>query len=299
VGSDLLVGALLDSTVGDIAGAAYLFDDATGDLLQSFLNPNPDKDFAFGHDFFGWRVAGMGSNVLVAAREEDIGTLDAGVVYVFDAATGGLVQTILNPTPDIQERFGTAIAVVGNNIAISAFDSAGAFQAGAVYLFDASGTLLTTIFSPRPAEGGGFGSSLAAFGNNLVVGESGGFSGNVQNSGAVHLFDGTTGAFIRSFPNPTPKVGEGFGFSVAASGNHVVVGSIRDQKGKSAPGAAYVFDGTTGELLDKLENPNTRLSDSFALDVAALGQKVLVTSPSQSSDTNNLQDGVGYLFQPR
>ena len=169
-----------------------------------------------------------------------------------------------------------------------------------MYLFDASGTLLTTISSPRPVEGSGFGKSMAAFGNNLLVGENGGFSDDVQNSGVVHLFDSTTGALIRSYLNPTPETFEVFGFTVAASGDHVVVGSLRDHKGKSEPGAAYVFNGMTGKLMDKFTNPEPSLTVSYAFDVAALGERILISSPYQSSDPGNIsRAGVAYLFQPK
>ena len=66
MGSNVLVGAPLDDTGGEDAGAAYLFDGATGDLLQTFLNPNPDHP-PFSADRFGSSVAGFGGDVLVSA----------------------------------------------------------------------------------------------------------------------------------------------------------------------------------------------------------------------------------------
>jgi FG-GAP repeat len=299
VGADPLVGAIHDSTGGDLAGAAYLFDDATGNLLQTFLNPNPDRDASGGLDFFGSAVAGFGNDVLVSATGEDLGAQDAGVVYRFDAASGALLQTIPNPTPEVFDQFGVAVTSVGNNFAVSAaFDATGATNGGTVYLFDASGNLITTIVSPTPVQAGGFGADLAAFGADLLVTEESGFTGDVR-AGVVHLFDGATGAFIRSYFNPTPRAFEVFGNSVAASGNNVLIGALREEKGRRS-GAAYLFDGTTAELTATLLNPARDVRDSFAWDVAALGNSLLVGSPFQSIDPNNpLQEGVAYLFQPR
>ena len=299
VGAEPLVGAIHDSTAGSNAGAAYLFDDATGNLLQTFLNPNPAPGAPFSIDFFGWAVAGFGNNVLVSAIGEDIGAQDAGVVYLFDGATGQLLQTIQNPTPAQGDSFGSEIAVVGNNIAIvAAHDDTASVNGGAVYLFDGAGNLITTIVNPQPVASTGFGSSLAAFGNNLLVGHEAGFTGTIR-SGVVHLFDGTTGAFIRSYLNPTPVEGELFGNSVAASGNNVLIGALRDAKNRRS-GAAYLFDGTTAQLTATLENPERGITDSFAWQVAAIGNSLLVSSPSQSSDPDLFTaDGVAYLFQPR
>ena len=299
LGTDPLVGAIHDSTGGDLAGAAYLFDDETGDLLQTFLNPNPERDATGGLDFFGSAVAGFGSNVLVSATGEDLGAQDAGVVYRFDAASGALLQTIQKPSPAAFDSFGVAITTVGNNFAVgAALDQTAATNGGAVYLFDGGGNLITTIVSPRPVEFGQFGAVLAAFGDDLLVSEERGFTGDVR-AGVVHLFDGATGAFIRSYFNPTPRAFEVFGNSVAASGNNILIGALREEKGRRS-GAAYLFDGTTAEPTATLLNPARDVSDSFAWSVAAIGDNLLVGSPFQSSDPNNpLQEGVAYLFQPK
>ena len=299
LGADLLVGAIHDDAAGDLAGAAYLYDDATGNQLQTFLNPNPDRDSTGGLDFFGQAVAGFGNDVLVSATGEDLGIQDSGAVYRFDATSGALLQTIQKPNPTAGDSFGVAIASVGNNFAVgAAFDQTAATNGGAVYLFDGNGNLVTTIVSPRPVEFGRFGVALAAFGDDLLVSEENGLTGDVR-AGVVHLFDGATGAFIRSYFNPTPKAAEVFGNSVAASGNNVLIGALRNEKGQTS-GAAYLFDGTTGNLIATLINPERGVRDSFAQSVAAIGNSLLVGSPFQSGDPNNpLQEGVAYLFQPR
>jgi FG-GAP repeat len=245
-------------------------------------------------------VAGFGDDVLVGAAGEDIGERDAGAAYLFDGATGQLVLTIQNPTPAIGDAFGSAITSVENNIAIAAaFDGTASVNGGAVYLFDGNGNLIATLVSPRPVEFSGFGSALAAFGDDLLVAEQRGFTG-VRRAGVVHLFDGSTGAFIRSFFNPTPQDFELFGNSLAVSGNNVLVGALRNIRGNSFLGAAYLFDGTTGALTATFLNPDRSLQDSFANQVAVIGNSVLISSPFQSSDPVNIsEDGVAYLFQPR
>ena len=298
-GSNILVGDTLDDAAGEDAGAAYLFDGATGNLLQTFLNPNPAAP-PFSRDLFGGAMAGFGDDVLVSAPFEDSAAQDAGAVYLFDGATGQLLQTFVSPTPDVGDAFGVAIATVGNNIAIAAaFDATASENGGAVYLFDGNGNLITTIVSPRPVEFSQFGGDLAAFGDDLLVAEQRGFTGD-RRAGVVHLFDGATGDFIRSYFNPTPKDFELFGNSVAASGNNVLVGALRHIKGNSFLGAAYLFDGTTGDLTETFLNPDPSVQDSFARQVAAIGDSVLISSPFQSSDPANISDdGVAYLFQPK
>ena len=299
VGSNPLVGAPTDDTAGPDAGAAYLMDGTTGNLIQTFLNPNPAQGAPFSSDFFGRDVAGFGDDVLVGATGEDLGAQDAGAVYLFDGATGQLLVTFQNPTPDVGEGFGSAIASFGNNIAITAaFDGTASVNGGAVYIFDGNGNLIRTLVSPQPVEFSQFGTSLAAFGDDLLVTEPRGFTGDLR-AGVVHLFDGDTGALIRSYFNPTPVAFELFGNSVAASGNNVLIGALRNERGPSA-GAAYLFDATTAQLTATLINPKRGVTDSFANQVALIGDSLLISSPFESSDPATIsQDGLVYLFQPR
>src|SRR5439155_7962619 len=70
--------------------------------------------------------------------------------------------------------------------------------------------------------------SVAAFGNDILVGDPHETVGSVE-SGAAYLFDGSTGALIRVFQEPAPAAGDGFGSSVATVGiNTVVIGAPRN-----------------------------------------------------------------------
>jgi cysteine-rich repeat protein len=60
------------------AGAAHLFDAATGTLLQSFQKVAPAAD-----DEFGTAVAAIGSRLFVGAPRDDSAHTDAGAVYSF------------------------------------------------------------------------------------------------------------------------------------------------------------------------------------------------------------------------
>jgi hypothetical protein len=71
-------------------------------------------------------------------------------------------------------------------------------------------------------------------------------------------------------------------------------------KGNSRIGAAYLFNGTTGELIDEFLDPEPTVQDSFASQVAAIGDSLLISSPFQSSNPVQISgDGVAYLFQSK
>ena len=71
--------------VGTNGATVYLFD-GSGNLLQSFTNPNPN---GVPYDGFGESVATVGSDVLVGAWKTNG---DSGAVYLFDGS-GNLLQT--------------------------------------------------------------------------------------------------------------------------------------------------------------------------------------------------------------
>jgi len=169
--------------------------------------------------------------------------------------------------------------------------------AGSAYLFDGTtGALLLTIPNPAPADGDRFGNSLAAVGGNILVGAPWDNPGGVTHAGSAYLFDGATGALLLTIPNPTPAAGDYFGARVAAVGGNILVGAIGDQPGGVAyAGSAYLFDGTTGALLQTIPNPTPADGDSFGTSVAAVGGNILVGA--WRDDQGGVADaGSAYLF---
>lgn len=272
VGDDVLIGAVGKDTGAANAGQAYLFDGSTGELLRVFENPRPRLD-----DNFGSSVAALGSNVLIGALRGDPTTL-AGAVYLFDAATGALLRTFENPSPAPFDNFGYAIAAVGANVLVGAYaDDGGGDGAGAAYLFDgSSGALLRTFKKPIPAAGDAFGGAVAAFGKDILIGASEDDTAG-ENAGAVYLFDGQSGALLRTFLNPTPASGDGFA-GVTSVGSNVLITAFRDDAGGEDSGAAYLFDGQTGALLQTFLNPTPFTQDNFGYSAVAVGNRVAIAA---------------------
>jgi outer membrane protein assembly factor BamB len=290
VGENVLVGALGDDTGAHDAGAAYLFDGKTGELLRTYQNPTPAED-----DWFGGAVAGVGENVLVGAPLDDAGAKDAGAAYLFDGKTGSLLRMFLNPTPASNDWFGVSLAGVGDRVLVGAFlDDTGAKDAGAAYLFDSKkGALLQTLQKPKPAAGDQFGVSVAALGDRLLIGAPYDDTG-AKDAGAVYVFDAATGALARTLQAPTPAAGELFGRAVAAAGDRVLIGAPREAGGKA--GAAYLLDAATGALIQQFRNPSPADGDQFGFSLAATPDTLLIASPGDHAGTN--AGGGALLYQP-
>ena len=77
-------------------------------------------------------------------------------------------------------------------------------------------------------------------------------------AGAAYLFDGSTGALLKTFLNPTPNESDYFGSFVVAAGDDVLVGAEGDNPQVAGTGEAYEFDGSTGVAASDIHPPDAR-----------------------------------------
>ena len=304
----VLVGVPRCDMGNDQAGAAYVFDGQTGGLQHTLQQPSPA-----GHDYLGFSVALVADRALVGAIYRGG---NRGEAYLFDVHTGDLDRTLQAPAGgnfgySVAGAAGKAIvgAIYAGTMGGQAYqfncdtgDLANTFQmpggyfgyyvagmgedvlvadppCGAVHFFDGvTGQLQRTFLTPEPGSNDFFGCSVAAVGNNILVGAptSGWLPG--PNSGVAYLLDGMTGDVLLTLGNPNPSPGDCFGLRVAAVGTDLLVGANHDDTAGIDAGAAYLFDGTTGELLLSLFEPAPREEGHFGTAVAGMGSEIVVSS---------------------
>ena len=222
-------------------GRADLFDAATGQFQQAFLNPEPNNGDALG---LGPSLAIFGGQAIVGAQLDDFpddGSIEgeeAGRVWVFDRSTGESVFTLENPNPErlppnfFSDVFGRSVAAGAGIIVVGAGneDTGGIEDSGAAYVFNSStGELMHTLSSPQLYEDGSFGVSVAVTpGGHVLVGSTSAIVDGIP-AGAAYLFDGLTGSLLLDIPNPDPARFPGFGASFAATSNRIFVGAPFDE----------------------------------------------------------------------
>jgi outer membrane protein assembly factor BamB len=333
----ILIGEPGDDTGAEDSGIAYLFDANTGGLLQTFLNPEPEFQ-----DFFGSSVLISGDRVIIGNPWDRSPDIESGSVYLFDANTGGLLQTFVNPTPDRSDIFGYSIAFSNDRVLIGApgDNDLGVDSSGAAYLFDANtGNLLRTFFNPTPSIiYGNFGNSVALVDNQVLIGAPGNnYSGaaylfdantgsllqtfldpmppGVQSSvgrdvalsgnralisgtysDAAYLFDITTGSLLQTFLHPNPEDRGFFGGSIALSDNYALIGDASDFTAADYSGAAYLFDTTTGNLLQTFLHPNPVEFEGFGNSVALFGNRLLIGALDDRV-AGQYGTGAAYLYE--
>ena len=231
------------------AGQAFIYN-TNGTLLVTISNPVPATSATF-----GWTIANIGTSNLFcigAGSEPSGGFAAAGQAYIYDT-NGTLLVTITNPSPGVNQYFGSLVSKVNTNLIVISADNkpnGGFTGAGEVFLYANDGTLLTTITNPNPTKAGEqFGHRVAGIGTSMFAAtaylkDDDGIYGNV---GEAYIYS-TNGTLLVTIPDPTPADNAHFGWSLDSFGtNHILVGA-------SGQGAVFVYD-TNGTLLVTITNP--------------------------------------------
>lgn len=231
----------------------YVFDAAAvAPPLVVITNPTPSVS----PENFGDAIAPLGTDRLVIGDPGDTSDLARyGSVMLFDFA-GNLLLTIRNPNDadKASANFGERIVavddhrfLVGAPVADAIYSPGGGplvtnQNAGAVYLYDDSGSVLRTFVAPDPARSGYFGQSIAMLGpNRVLIGAPFEKVGDVA-VGQVHLFN-LQGVYLGPIANPAPQLWDRFGESIVAlSERSFVVGAPDADTLRVNGGSVYGFD---------------------------------------------------------
>lgn len=272
----------------NVAGSVFLFHKLSGELLHPLVNPSPSVG-----DRFGFSLQVSGDKALVGASSSDHVGLNNGEAYLYDAKTGDLLHTLLNPSPSASsDGFGSAVSMDGSLIAIANRIS----SSGRVELFNANtGLHSLTILGPDPnAE---FGRSVVVQGDKILIGASG-YDGGGSNIGRAYLYQydsvNNIAILLQTFDNPAAANGEQFGLRVAMDGNLVAIAAPFDSAGLTFSGTVYLFNSINGNLLRVIDNPTPGVGDLFGEAIAIDGDRLLVGA---FADSNlGISAGQTYVF---
>ena len=170
---------------------------------------------------------------------------------------------------DLGDTFGHSVAMTGGIIAVGApYDDDNGIDSGAAYLIDAAtGTELLKLSAVDGAAGDDFGYSIAMSGGIVAVGAPG-RSDNGSASGAAYLFDVGTGTQLAKLTADDAEAGDEFGNSIAIDNGIAAVGAWRADEYGDGSGAAYLFDASTGNQIDKLLPDTGNNYQTFGVSIA-------------------------------
>ncbi len=279
-GVDLLTALLHEQ--GHVLGLAHQSEGLMDDDLGIGSRMLPVEGQAVG--------AVPGSQSEVSYLSFDAGT----IIEASDAASSDLYGYSTAISGDL--------AIVGSRL-----DDDGGSSSGSAYIYqniNGTWTEVAKLTASDPALGDQFGFSVSIEGDYAVVGALFG-DANLNSTGAAYVFHRDAGGLdqwgqVAKLTAADAAPGDYFGFSVAVSGDSVVVGAYQDDDASSASGSAYVFDRNEGGAdnwgqVSKLTAADAAGGDNFGYAVDISGDSVIVGS--RLDDDNGFSSGSAYIFE--
>ena len=185
-GDELIVGVMIDDGEGDNAGAAYVID-LFGNVKRRIGNPDP-RDF---DRFSTWGMESMPEDFILLGSlgENDDGT-SREKMYFFDVS-GELLGELIDPFVSHNNWYGRYAESVHDEffVVTSLFDDSIGENSGAIHLYNSTGALLETIYSPDEASSKFYGGAVTIDDDYVYVGEGLAEVDGVSNVGAVHIYE--------------------------------------------------------------------------------------------------------------
>lgn len=186
-------------------------------------------------------------------------------------------QTTADGESEAVRGFARAVEISQGNIFIG--EPANIHQPGVVYVYSDDGTEWSNkaqLTASNGEIGDGFGSSVSADGNRVLVGSP---NANDDN-GAVYVFQSNNSDdWMQRSQFTIDEMESGFGASVILHGNHAFVGAPNHNDGL---GAVVVFQNDNGswEMVQTIANPDTA-GANFGSAIATNGMNLVVGAPQR------------------
>ena len=292
----IVVAAKRNDDAGLSSGSAYVFRHEGARWVEKAKLVAAD---AMEGDEFGSDVSVDGDLVVVGAVADDDAGPNSGSAYVFRRQGTNWVEEAKLTASDgaSGDNFGISVSTSGDFIAVGARnDDDMGNDSGSVYVFrrDKDTWIQDAKLHASDGEASAkFGSTVAIQGDTIVVGA---YLHGFNNPGSAYVFRRVGDAWIEEASLVPSDLGpnDNFGFSVAISGDTVLVGSWIG--GPGGPGSAYVFRREGGDWVEliKLTASDGASGDRFGVSVGVSGD-VAIVGAFQDDDNGN-DSGSAYLF---
>ena len=321
-------GRLLRSWLRLVRGGVLIQADDRGAVYPLRIDPFVQRAELTASDgandnHFGLSVGVSGDTIVVGAEFHEVGRHPSqGEAYVFVRPASGWANAretarLTASNGAAGDDFGESVAVSGDTIVVGAgFHRVGKHrQQGEAYVFvrPRSGwagarTQTATLTTSNGAAYDWFGGYVAISGDTIVARAYTHTIGAHRQQGEVYVFvrprSGWAGAHTQTatLTASNGAANDWFGWSVAVSGDTIVVGAVSHKVGKHVnQGEAYVFvrprSGWAGARTQTatLTASNGAARDTFGGSVAVSGDTIVASAPERKVGTH-IQQGEAYVF---
>ncbi|MCP4361989.1 MAG: PKD domain-containing protein, partial [Chloroflexi bacterium] len=295
-GQQAIVGAYRDDERGYTdSGSAYIFSrNDSGWFEEDKLVANDEVAF----DYFGYSVAISGDWAIVGAYQDDDKGTSSGSVYLFERGQDGWQQKTKLTAGDgtSYDYFGYSVALSGDRAIVGAYGH----NTGAAYIFvhDQTGWHEKAKLVPDDGAYNNFGYSVAIDGDQAIIGayteDDRGYD-----AGAAYIFSRDESGWQQEIKLTADDgvTSDYFGYSVAMSGDGVIVGAYQDDQGADEDtGSAYIFsrDETGWQQEAKLVANDSTAYGYFGYSVAMSGDRAIVGA--YENDGEDEDSGAAYIY---
>lgn len=291
----IIIGA---PSTGALAGKAYVFDPATGELLQELGPPDPFPTQAFGFD------VDVSSQIAIVGAPAGAAADDPEAAYMYTTTKGALIATLQPGDGATEIDFGYSVAIHGNVAAVGApLDDEGGTNSGAVYVFDITDPTAPVqtakLLLPTPQSNAWLGVSVDTDSEYVLAGAFQFDTIGGANAGAAFLFDAETGAHVATLRGSGSGANHNLGGSVAIGDGLAILGYSAEYGSADPVGGAYVYDVSTPSSpveLHRLVPDEAEAGDGVGYAVGA-GWGVAVVGAT-GDDDNGTDRGMAFRFDP-
>ena len=216
--------------------------------------------------------------------------------------------TLMAADAAAMDGFGRRVAVFSDTAVVGASsdNNAGGNRAGSAYVFVQSGDVWTgqaKLSASDAAAGDYFGDSIALAGDTVVIGAPWDTHASAVNAGSAYVFVRTGGVWTEQAKliASDASASDNFGYSVALSGDTVLIGANGDAGSGAHTGSAYVFVRSSGIWTQeaKLTASDAAADDWFGTSVSLSGDTALIGSylnDDACPGNVNCNSGSAYVF---
>jgi FG-GAP repeat len=308
-GTTIVVGAPFhDDVATSTTGVMYVFSDAA--VAGTWVQTAEFEDASTVDAGLGSSVAISGSTIIAGVPSTVGANVDQGAAYVFTETAGTWSQTarLTANDGDLDEFFGTSVAISGGTIVVGAHDhrvgDAGVGE-GAVYVFTGAGSnwpQTGELLANDAVTGDQLGTAVAISGSTIVAGAPFREVGTNTEQGALYVFTPHNSGGWSQTAELTAADGtqnDMLGTYLALSGTTIVAGvPSRTVGANQSQGAAYVFSNTTGNnwpQTAELTAGDGAAGDLLGRSVTLSGTTVFAGAPEHTVGSNVFQ-GTVYVF---
>jgi hypothetical protein len=310
----IVVGAYLDGASS--SGSAYVFRRTATNWTQiAKLSPFDGAN----NDQFGYSVAINQDVIAVGSHLDDDAGGASGSVYLYGRNRGGtdkwgLIKKITASDAAGGNEFGVSVDVRGDLVAVGATSTKhNGVTSGTAYLFSRNqgGTdnwgEIKEVAATDATASDHFGSAVALYGTNFVVGASQKSQGGTI--GAAYIFSKDQGGAdnwgqSKKLLPPLPGNNDQFGAAVSVYQDKVIIGSPYQGplSQNKEYGSAYVFATDQGGasswgLVQSLDRTDSQDSDHFGTSVMISSNTVVVGVPLD--DDKGDASGSAYIYRTK